>query len=97
MVSPTDHMFESSSSSIIEQSLSDERDLSQIESSKRKIISKRQQNPTNDMYGVVNRYHRLKPSSTETTSINQSLQQTKMTVVNEESIDSIWSSSGTSK
>jgi len=44
MVSPTNHMFESSSSTIIENNLS---------------------NCTNDMYTIVNRYHRLKSSSEE--------------------------------
>ena len=105
----TDRMFESSSPSIIEQPLSDERDLSQIDLSTRKNILKRQQNCTNDMYTITNRYHRLKPttmntlsSSTEnltliTTPINQSshiIEHTTVTMIDERSIDSIWSSSG---
>ncbi len=106
-ISPSDHMFESSSS-IIEQPLSDERDLSQIESAKCKIISKKQQNCTNDMYAITNRYHRLKPSTINTLSssaenltletlpINQSSQQTKEIMIDKESIDSMWPSSGIS-
>ncbi len=111
-LSVTDHMFESPSSSIIEQPLSDERDLSQIDLSERKNILKRQQNSTNNIYTITNRYHRLKPttmntlsSSTEnlpliTTPINQSSQQIEQTTVTMDdkgSIDSMWSSSGISK
>jgi hypothetical protein len=72
MVSPTDHMFESS----------------------------RQQNCTNDMYTIVNRYHRLKSSEENLVltmePIDQSCQQIKPTIIDEQSTtDSIWSSSGT--
>jgi hypothetical protein len=99
--SPSDHMFESSAASVIEEPLSDERDLAQIESSKCKILSKKQQQCTNDVYAITNRYHRLKPSTEnltlETVPINQSSQQTKQTMIDEEPIDSIWSSSGTSE
>ncbi|UJR22085.1 hypothetical protein I4U23_025151 [Adineta vaga] len=77
------------SASTSEHSLTDERDVIQIDLSKRKNLLKRQ---TNNLVTISNRYHRLKLSSTEnlTTTIatmNQASQQTN------ESIDSIWSSS----
>lgn len=63
-----DHMFNSSTA---EPPLSDERDLSQIEAANKqqpakwKMISKRRQSCTNDMYATAaSRYHRSKPSST---------------------------------
>jgi hypothetical protein len=68
-----DRMFNSSHPSAIEPPLSDERDLSQIEAankqqqqqpSKWKMMSKRRQSCTNDMYATASRYHRLKPTST---------------------------------
>jgi hypothetical protein len=70
-----DCMFNSSHSSAIKPPLSDERDLSQIEAankqqqqqqqpSKWKMMSKRRQSCTNDMYVTASRYHRLKPTST---------------------------------
>ena len=70
-VYPLDRMFNPSHSSAIELPLSDERDLSQIEAankqsqpSKWKMMSKRRQSCTNDMYATASRYHRLKPPST---------------------------------
>jgi hypothetical protein len=68
-----DRMFNSADSSAIEPPLSDERDLLQIEAankqqqqqqqqpSKWKMMSKRRQSCTNDMYATASRYHRLKP------------------------------------
>jgi hypothetical protein len=99
MVSPTDHTFESSS--ITDDRLSDESNLSEVELSKRKIISKRQLNCTNDMYTIAHRYHRLNLSSSEenltSTKIpmSQSSQQTNTNLIHEESGDRIWTSSGT--
>ena len=63
-----DRMFKSSA---IELPLSDERDLSQIEAAHRqeqpakwKMVSKRRQSCTNDMYATAaSRYHRYKPPS----------------------------------
>jgi hypothetical protein len=62
-----DRMFNSSA---IELPLSDERDLSQIEAAHRqqpakwKMVSKRRQSCTNDMYATAaSRYHRFKPPS----------------------------------
>lgn len=70
-VYPLDRMLNPSHSSAIELPLSDERDLSQIEAankqsqpSKWKMMSKRRQSCTNDMYATASRYHRLKPPST---------------------------------
>ena len=70
-VYPLDRMFNPSHSSAIELPLSDERELSQIEAankqsqpSKWKMMSKRRQSCTNDMYATASRYHRLKPPST---------------------------------
>jgi len=86
MVSPTDHMLESLSSTIIEHPVSDEHNLSLIDSSKRKIVSKRQNN----------RYHRLKPSSVENLALTiKPINQTKVIMSDEQSTDSIWTSSGT--
>ncbi|CAF1620885.1 unnamed protein product [Rotaria sp. Silwood1] len=70
-----DRMFNSSHTPAIELPLSDERDLSQIEAvskhhhhqqqpSKWKMMSKRRQSCTNDMYVTASRYHRSKPTST---------------------------------
>ncbi|CAF3750512.1 unnamed protein product [Rotaria sordida] len=106
-LSPTDHMFEPLPSSFIEHPLSDECNFSQIESSKQKMVSTKEENSTNDMYAITtNRYHRLKPSplnlsslSTEnitSTTINQSLQQIEQTTktnVDEGSTNSLWQSS----
>ncbi|CAF2585295.1 unnamed protein product [Rotaria sp. Silwood2] len=105
-LSPTDHMFESLPSSFIEHPLSDECNFSQIELSKEKMFSKRQENSINDMHTISNRYQRLKPSpinisslSTENLTsipINQSLQQIEQNIVtnvNEGSTDSLWQSS----
>ena len=62
-----DRMFKSSA---IELPLSDERELSQIEAAHRqqpakwKMVSKRRQSCTNDMYATAaSRYHRFKPPS----------------------------------
>jgi len=107
MVSPTDRMFESSSSIIIENPLFDQHNLSQTELSKRKIISKKRQNCINDMYTIANRYHRLKSATINTlssstehlaltiTPINQSSQQIKAIMIDGPPTDSIWSFSGT--
>ncbi|CAF4461579.1 unnamed protein product [Rotaria sp. Silwood2] len=105
-LSPTDHMFESLPSSFIEHPLSDECNFSQIELSKEKMFSKRQENSINDMHTISNRYQRLKPSpinisslSTENLTsipINQSLQQIEQNIVtnvNQGSTDSLWQSS----
>ncbi|CAF3191645.1 unnamed protein product [Rotaria sp. Silwood2] len=70
-----DRKFNSSHSSAIELPLSDERELSQIaavnkqhhqqqQPSKWKMMSKRRQSCTNDMYITASRYHRSKPTST---------------------------------
>ena len=71
-----DRMFNPTHSSAIELPLSDERDLLQIEAankqqqqqqqppSKWKMMSKRRQSCTNDMYATASRYHRLKPPPT---------------------------------
>jgi hypothetical protein len=69
-----DRMFNPSHSSAIELPLSDERDLLQIEAankqqqqqqpSKWKMMTKRRQSCTNDMYATASRYHRLKPPPT---------------------------------
>ena len=65
-----DRMLKSTDSSLIEPPLSDERDLSQIEAaqkqqpSKWKMMSKRRQSCTNDMYATASRYHRLKLPTT---------------------------------
>ena len=68
-----DRMYNSSDSSAIEPPLSDERDLLQIEAankqqqqqpSKWKMMSKRRQSCTNDMYATASRYHRYKPLPT---------------------------------
>ena len=82
-------MLESSSSSAIESTLPD---VTEVDLSKRKTVSKRQT--------ISNRYHRLHSSSTENLPtvilpMNQSAQQpTQHRAADDESIDSIWSSSG---
>ncbi|CAF1390922.1 unnamed protein product [Adineta steineri] len=76
-------MFDSSSSSVIENSLSDERD----NLSKRKNILKKQQQQN---YTVSNRYHRLKPTENLTTT---TINPVKVNITEDEAIDSMWSSS----
>ena len=68
-----ERMFPPSDSTVIDLPLSDERELSQIEASQKqqqtqapkwKMISKRRQSCTNDMYAsAASRYHRLKTTT----------------------------------
>jgi len=81
-----DRMFTSTDSSAIELPLSDERDLFQIESTKQqqqqqqpskwKMMSKRRQSCSSDMYATASRYHRFKPlppplPSSSSSTLNQ--------------------------
>lgn len=100
----TDHMFESlPSSSFVEHPLTDECNFSKVNVSKQNMVSNRQENSTNGIYQVPNRYHRLKSSSSnenltsKTVPCHQSvddIEQSKLIHTDEQNIDPLWQSTG---